>query len=129
MILLMHEVWEDLDNNSEEFARPTKHGDNLRSKVSPNAKLIHVIHASSRNEAMRLYYEWRGYAPYRQCVAGSSLSSFVAFGVRALSTGLRRASSKFHLPHAVRWEFPRARFWGTQPASIGVRRVIEKVSA
>ncbi len=66
MVQLLHEVWRSKD--SDAFSIANKCADELRAKMEPEAELIHVIYASSWNEAMALYHEWRGWAPYKPMV-------------------------------------------------------------
>ena len=64
MVQLAHEVWHCPDSNSFDFCRPNKRADAFRAENDPNAKLVHVIHASSWDEAMIQYHQWQGWKAY-----------------------------------------------------------------
>ena len=65
MVVLAHEVWEDPDGHSIEFGLPSASIDAFRQQHEPNARLMHVIFASSYNTAMQAYYEWQGWGEYK----------------------------------------------------------------
>ena len=64
MVELAHEVWEDPDNSSFAFGLPHPRKDKLRAEMEPNARLLHVIFASSYNAAMAAYYAWQDWGEY-----------------------------------------------------------------
>jgi hypothetical protein len=60
---LLHEYWENED--SGEFGRVGEHNDRLRSTITPNARRVFSLRASSWHQAMRLYNARLGYGEYR----------------------------------------------------------------
>ena len=61
---LRHEVWRNDEVSSWEFSIATKRSDERRSATEPNSELVHVIYASSLDEAMAAYHAWQGWGPY-----------------------------------------------------------------
>lgn len=48
-----------------EFSLASERGDKLRAQIAPKAELLHVIYASSWDEAMIAYHAWQGWGPYK----------------------------------------------------------------
>ncbi len=65
MVELAHEIWEDPDSHSFEFGLPHPTKDAFRQEHEKNARLQHVIYASSYNAAMKAYYEWQDWGEYK----------------------------------------------------------------
>ncbi|WP_304192497.1 hypothetical protein [Phenylobacterium aquaticum] len=65
MVELAHEIWEDPDGCSFAFGLPHPKKDAFRQEHEPNARLLHVIFASSYGAAMAAYYEWQGWEEYK----------------------------------------------------------------
>jgi hypothetical protein len=62
---MLHELWEDPDDDGRwtfVFAGPM--GDDARAWLGSRARLTWTVEASSHFEAMTLYYEHQGWAPY-----------------------------------------------------------------
>ena len=62
---LRHEVWRNREDTSDEFCIATRRADLLRLEIEPGAELVHVIYASSWDEAMLAYHTWQGWGPYK----------------------------------------------------------------
>ena len=60
---LLHEFWENEDGG--EFGAVKEHNDRLRPTVTPNARLVFSLYASSWHQAMQLYHERLDYGDYR----------------------------------------------------------------
>jgi hypothetical protein len=62
---MRHELWDDpADEGRYTFCLRGPLGDDARSKLSPAARLIWTVDASSHFEAMTLYYEHQGWGVY-----------------------------------------------------------------
>ncbi len=67
MTRLLHEIWEDRDENGQPLpgcclAGPD--GADFRRSLSPQARLLHRFEAASHHEAMTIYYRYAGYGEY-----------------------------------------------------------------
>jgi hypothetical protein len=67
MVTLLHEVWEEIDENGQSLpgcclAGPD--GDGHRALMSSGARLIHTFEAGSHYEAMTIYYRLTGWGDY-----------------------------------------------------------------
>ena len=65
MIQLLYQIWEDPRFNSLEVCRASRAADELRRKISPDAKLVHSFHASSFVHAMSIHHELYDHREYR----------------------------------------------------------------
>lgn len=59
---LLHEYWENEDGG--EFGPVRERSDRLRPTLTPRAKLVFSLKASSWHQAMQLYQERLGYGDY-----------------------------------------------------------------
>jgi len=62
-VRLRHEVWGD--DGGYEFTIASKARDELRAVIAPSAEMLHVIYASSWEEAMTAYHAWQGWEAYK----------------------------------------------------------------
>jgi hypothetical protein len=60
---LKHELWDEEDGSTVCLAG--RRGDQARSWLSPNAKLIWTVEAESYYEAMTAYYRFMGWGEYK----------------------------------------------------------------
>jgi len=60
---LLHEFWENEDGG--EFGLVGERSDRLRPAITPNARRVFSLRASSWHQAMRLYNARLGYGEYR----------------------------------------------------------------
>lgn len=60
---LLHEYWENEDGG--EFGPVRERSDRLRPEMTPRARRIFSLRASSWHQAMQLYHERLGYGDYR----------------------------------------------------------------
>ncbi|QXQ07990.1 hypothetical protein KX816_08390 [Sphingosinicellaceae bacterium] len=64
MIDLLHEYWANDDGDSE-FGPVRERTDQLRPTLTPGARLVFSLQASSWHQAMQLYNERLGYGEYQ----------------------------------------------------------------
>lgn len=64
MPALLHECWQDEEDDSLEFGPVSQRGDGARASMSPKARLLFSLRASSFHEAMQAYQERLGYGDY-----------------------------------------------------------------
>ncbi|MEN2424682.1 hypothetical protein [Chromobacterium vaccinii] len=67
MTSLLHEVWEEIDEDGQSLpglclAGPD--GDGFKALLGPGSRLVTTLYASSHFEAMKKYYEIVGYGEY-----------------------------------------------------------------
>lgn len=60
---LLHEYWENDDGG--EFGPVQERNDQLRPTLTPGARLVFSLRASSWHRAMQLHYERLGYGDYQ----------------------------------------------------------------
>jgi hypothetical protein len=60
---LLHEYWENEDGG--EFSLVRERGDQLRPTLTPDARHVFSLRASSWHQAMQLYHDRLGYGEYR----------------------------------------------------------------
>ncbi|QJU59021.1 hypothetical protein HL653_15730 [Sphingomonas sp. AP4-R1] len=63
MANLLHEYWEN--QNGGEFGPVRERADQLRSILTPGARLVFSVHASSWHQAMRMHNDRLGYGEYQ----------------------------------------------------------------
>ena len=61
---LTHELWEENGGARHTFCLAGPPGDNARSFLYPDAKLIWTVEAGSHFEAMTAWYEYMGFGVY-----------------------------------------------------------------
>ena len=62
--IMKHELW--IENEEEQtFCLAGPNGDDVRSLLAPEAKLVWTCMASSHFEAMTKYYEYMGWGEYK----------------------------------------------------------------
>jgi hypothetical protein len=59
---LLHEYWEN--DGGREFSVVRERSDQLRPRLTPGARHVFNVRASSWNEAMQLYHDRLGYGEY-----------------------------------------------------------------
>jgi hypothetical protein len=64
MAELLHEYWENVDG-SREFGVVSARSDLLRPTLTPHARRVFSLSASSWGQAMQVYHERLGYGDYR----------------------------------------------------------------
>jgi hypothetical protein len=60
---LLHEYWANEDGDAQ-FGPVREDSDRMRPILTPNAKLVFSLHASSWHQAMQLQYDRLGYGDY-----------------------------------------------------------------
>ncbi len=63
MATLLHEYWENDDGG--QFGVVSEHGDRVRPMITPNARLIFSLRASSWRQAMQMHNDRLDFGDYR----------------------------------------------------------------